>query len=117
MLSDLSYVPAPDETPQAIAVLVEHIRRIGVQRFLFGSDFNVLTPLQEIKNIDRLGLSKKEFQTLRQNCAPWAKRNTSADLIQHNFGGRSPLGVLPAALWTETKGAVVYSRNAVGLRS
>lgn len=72
VLFDLSYVPAPDETPQATAALIEQIRRIGMKRFLFGSDFNVLTPLQEIKDIDSLGLNRKELQTLRQNCAPWA---------------------------------------------
>ena len=72
VLFDLSYVPAPDETPQATAALVEQIRRIGMKRFLFGSDFNVLTPLEEIKDIDKLTLTREEMQTLRQNCAPWA---------------------------------------------
>ena len=46
VLFDLSYVPAPDETPKATAALMEQIRRIGMKRFLFGSDFNVLTPLE-----------------------------------------------------------------------
>jgi predicted TIM-barrel fold metal-dependent hydrolase len=72
VLFDLSYVPGPDETPQATAALIEQIRRIDIKRFLFGSDFNVLTPGQEIKNIDKLGLTGEELQTLRQNCAPWA---------------------------------------------
>jgi hypothetical protein len=43
-----------------------------MKRFLFGSDFNVLTPLEEIKDIGKLGLTKQELQTLQQNCAPWA---------------------------------------------
>jgi predicted TIM-barrel fold metal-dependent hydrolase len=54
------------------AALLEQIRRIGMKRSLFGSDFNVLTPLQEIKDIDKLGLTKPELRTLQQNCAPWA---------------------------------------------
>lgn len=72
VLFDLSYVPAPDETHLAAAALREQIRRIGMKRFLFGSDFNVLTPLQGIKAIDKLGLTREELQTLRRNCAPWA---------------------------------------------
>jgi hypothetical protein len=43
-----------------------------MKRFLFGSDFNVLTAEQEIKDIDKLGLTRDELRTLRQNCAPWA---------------------------------------------
>lgn len=72
VLFDLSYVPAPDETAQATAALLEQIRRIGIKRFVFGSDFNVLSPLQEIQSLEKLGLTRKELQILRQNCAPWA---------------------------------------------
>jgi predicted TIM-barrel fold metal-dependent hydrolase len=72
VLFDLSYVPAPDETPKVTAALREQIRRIGIKRFLFGSDFNVLTPREEIKDIDKLALTKAELETLAQNCAPWA---------------------------------------------
>jgi uncharacterized protein len=72
VLFDLSYVPAPDETPQATAALLAQIRRIGIKRFLFGSDFNVLTPLEEIKDIAKLGLTSEELETLKHNCAPWA---------------------------------------------
>jgi predicted TIM-barrel fold metal-dependent hydrolase len=72
VLFDLSYVPAPHETSETTAALIKQIRRIGIKRFLFGSDFNVLTPLQEIKDIDRFGLTRDELQTLQQNCAPWA---------------------------------------------
>jgi hypothetical protein len=71
-LFDVSYVPAPDDTPQAAAAVAQQMRRIGIKRFLFGSDFNVLTPLEEIKNLRKLGLTKEEWQTLRENCAPWA---------------------------------------------
>ena len=72
VLFDLSYVPAPEDTPRATAAVLEQMRRIGIKRFLFGSDFNVLTPLQGIKDIERLSLTKEELQTLHQNCAPWA---------------------------------------------
>lgn len=70
-LFDLSYVPAPDETPREATAVVEQMRRIGMKRFLFGSDFNVLTPLQEIKDIKKLSLTQEELRTLQQNCAPW----------------------------------------------
>ncbi len=72
VLFDLSYVPAPDESREDAAALTRQIRRIGIKRFLFGSDFNVLTPEEEIKFLDRLGLTTEELQALRQNCAPWA---------------------------------------------
>src|SRR5499427_3097685 len=72
VLFDLSYVPAPDETPDTTAALLEQMRRIGMKRFLFGSDFNVLTPLQQMRGIDKLALTRSELETLRQNCAPWA---------------------------------------------
>lgn len=68
VLFDLSYVPAPRESA---ARLTEQIRRIGIKRFLFGSDYNVLTPAHETKNLGRLGLTKEEWVTLRENCAPW----------------------------------------------
>jgi predicted TIM-barrel fold metal-dependent hydrolase len=71
VLFDLSYLPLPNETAQAIAALRDQMRRIGVKRFLFGSDFNERTPLKEIKDIDKIGLTTKELQTLGQNCAPW----------------------------------------------
>jgi predicted TIM-barrel fold metal-dependent hydrolase len=69
VLFDLSYVPAPHESGTA---LTEQIRRIGIKRFLFGSDYNVLTPKEEINNLGKLGLTKEEWETLRANCAPWA---------------------------------------------
>lgn len=72
VLFDVSYVPAPDETATDATALLQQMRRIGMKRFLFGSDFNVLTPLAEIKDLDKLGLTQDELQTLRNNCAPWA---------------------------------------------
>lgn len=72
VLFDISYVPAPDEKPRATAALLEQMRRIGMKRFLFGSDFNVLTPVREMKDIEKLGLTEQELRSLQQNCAPWA---------------------------------------------
>ena len=72
VLFDLSYVPAPDDAHSMTVALAEQIRRIGVKRFLFGSDFNVLTPPQEISDLDKLGLTREEMEILQQNCAPWA---------------------------------------------
>jgi predicted TIM-barrel fold metal-dependent hydrolase len=72
VLFDLSYVPAPDKNSEEAAALAQEIRRIGLRRFLFGSDFNVLTPAEEMMNLGKLGLTEAEFETLRENCAPWA---------------------------------------------
>lgn len=72
VIFDLSYVPEPDEDPRAVSELIQEVRRIGIRRFLFGSDFNVLTPLQEIENLSKAGLTTEEWQTLRAGCAPWA---------------------------------------------
>jgi predicted TIM-barrel fold metal-dependent hydrolase len=72
VLFDLSFVPAPGESREVASALTQQMRRIGIKRFLFGSDYNVLTLEQQIKNLDKLGLTKEEWQTLRENCAPWA---------------------------------------------
>jgi predicted TIM-barrel fold metal-dependent hydrolase len=57
---------------KSVEELARQIRRIGINRFLFGSDFNVLTPAGEVNNLRKLGLSDQEWQMLHQNCAPWA---------------------------------------------
>jgi predicted TIM-barrel fold metal-dependent hydrolase len=72
LLFDLSAVPAPGETSEVASALTREIRRIGIKRFLFGSDYNVFTPVQEVKNLGKLGLTNEEWQTLGENCAPWA---------------------------------------------
>lgn len=72
ILFDLSYVPGPHENSENTKEYAREIRRIGIRRFLFGSDFNVLTPVKEIANLRKLGLSEQDWQTLRENCAPWA---------------------------------------------
>jgi uncharacterized protein len=80
VLFDLAYVPAPEENAQAVISLMREVRRIGIDRFLFGSDFNVLTPRQEIAYLARLGLTKDEEDALRQNCAPWVCKESTATI-------------------------------------
>lgn len=71
VLFDLSYVPAPEEGAAVISSVLRQMRRIGIDRFVFGSDYNVLTPAEAASFIERLGLTQKEEDILRQNCAPW----------------------------------------------
>lgn len=71
VLFDISYVPAPEEGPDTVSALVQEMRRIGIERFLFGSDYNVLTPAEEAAAIMRLGLTSEEEHLLQENCAPW----------------------------------------------
>jgi predicted TIM-barrel fold metal-dependent hydrolase len=78
VLFDLAYVPAPDENAAAVMSLMREVRRIGIGRFLFGSDFNVLSPSQEIENLVRLGLMTDEENSLRRNCAPWVCQESTA---------------------------------------
>lgn len=72
-LFGLAYVPAPEQDAEAVSELLHAMRRIGIGRFLFGSDFNVLTPAQQIEALDRFGLTPKERDTLRASCGPWAR--------------------------------------------
>lgn len=78
VLFDLSYVPAPGESAATRDALVREMRRIGIQRFLFGSDFNVLSPRDEVTTLGKLGLTNEEWEILRKNCAPW---------VCHDSGG------------------------------
>ena len=71
VLFDLSYVPAPEEGPEVIAALRREMRRIGLERFLFGSDYNVLTPGEQDAALERLELAAEEMAVLRANCAAW----------------------------------------------
>ncbi len=70
-LFDLSYVPAPEQGTDTVAALRREMRRIGLERFLFGSDYNVLTPAGQIAALARLDLADEEESILRTNCAPW----------------------------------------------
>lgn len=71
VLFDLSYVPAPEQGTDTVAALRREMRRIGLERFLFGSDYNVLTPAGQIAALARLDLADEEESILRTNCAPW----------------------------------------------
>lgn len=82
VLFDLAYVPAPEEDAAAVIALMREVRRIGIERFHFGSDFNVLTPSQEIVYLARLGLTKGEEGALRRNCAPWVCEESTAARLQ-----------------------------------
>lgn len=84
VLFDLSYVPAPEEGPAVASAMVREMRRIGMQRFLFGSDYNVLTPGEAAAAIRRLGLTQAEESVLRANCAPWA----CPGKVENPLGGR-----------------------------
>lgn len=68
-----AYVPAPEQDAEAVSELLRAMRRTGLERFLFGSDFNVLTPARQIEVLDRFGLTEKERDVLRANCGPWAR--------------------------------------------
>jgi hypothetical protein len=81
VLFDLSYVPAPAETPQASAALIDQIRKIDMKRFLFGRDFNILTALQQIKDIDTLGL--KHYGTAL--CGPLISRAATSETCTEVF--------------------------------
>lgn len=72
VLFDLSYVPMPDATPQNAAAITQQMRRIGMNRFFFGSDFNETTPQLTVKNLARLHLTDAEWESLHGNCTPWA---------------------------------------------
>jgi predicted TIM-barrel fold metal-dependent hydrolase len=71
VLFDVSYVPDPKASSETLTAFAREMRRIGIKRFLFGSDFNVLTPAEEISNLKKLGLNEQEWETLQGNCAPW----------------------------------------------
>jgi predicted TIM-barrel fold metal-dependent hydrolase len=71
VLFDLAYVPAPEEGAETAAALARAMRRIGLERFLFGSDSDVLTTAEAISALERLGLTAAEMAVLRRNCAPW----------------------------------------------
>jgi hypothetical protein len=58
------------------AALTEQIKRIGIKRFLFGSDYNVQTPADQIENLRKRGLTKQEWQILKENCPPGRAEKT-----------------------------------------
>lgn len=71
LLFDLSFVPGPGEDATTTTRLMREIRRIGLERFLFASDFSVQTPEDAVRALDRLGLTPEERAVLARACAPW----------------------------------------------
>ncbi len=71
LLFDLSFVPAPGEDATTTTRLMREIRRIGLERFLFASDFDVQTVEEAVRALDRLGLSPEERAVIARACAPW----------------------------------------------
>jgi predicted TIM-barrel fold metal-dependent hydrolase len=71
VLFDLSFFPAPGEDSATVARLMTEVRRIGVGRFVFASDFDVQTPADAIRELDKLGLTAEEWEVVRRGCAPW----------------------------------------------
>lgn len=79
VLFDLSYVPAPEEGAAGVSSLALQMRRIGIDRLLFGSDYNVLAPAEAVRFIERLGLTPEEEVLLCQNRAPWVCLDTARE--------------------------------------
>ena len=69
---DLASVVMPQTTPQEAAALVEHMRKIGLSRFVVGTDYDAHTP-KDTDELDRktLPLSQQEWETIVRNCVPW----------------------------------------------
>jgi predicted TIM-barrel fold metal-dependent hydrolase len=76
LLFELSFVPLPGEDAAARAQVLQAMRRIGIGRFLFGSDFNIEMPLAAQARIRSLGLTAQEWQQVTRACAPWVCRGS-----------------------------------------
>jgi predicted TIM-barrel fold metal-dependent hydrolase len=69
---DLASVVSAKTTARQAADLVELMRKIGLSRFVVGSDYDGVTP-KATDELDRekLPLSEAEWRTLVQSCVPW----------------------------------------------
>ena len=67
---DLSFFVSKEDSTSAAQLLTE-MRRIGVERFLFASDFDVQTVVQAEARLDSLRLSPEERAVVARSCAPW----------------------------------------------
>ena len=73
VLFDLSGVVTSATAQQEAAALVDLMRRIGLKRFVLGSDYDFFTPRVTGEMMRaKLPLTDAEWQTLAHNCAPWA---------------------------------------------
>ncbi|MBK8006410.1 MAG: amidohydrolase family protein [Gemmatimonadetes bacterium] len=68
---DLSYFVWKDEDAAAVAQLLVEVRRIGVERFFFASDFDVQTVVAAAAAVDSLPLTPEERAVVARSCAPW----------------------------------------------
>ncbi len=69
---DLSFVPLNGTDSDGAAALGAALRRIGIDRLHFGSDFNVETPAAAQLRLRRLSLTPAEIARIAGACAPWA---------------------------------------------
>jgi predicted TIM-barrel fold metal-dependent hydrolase len=72
VMFDMSEAFTTKSTAQDVAAYVAVMRKIGLSRFLTGSDYNAHTP-KFVDEMDRhlLPLSQSEWQAIARNCAPW----------------------------------------------
>lgn len=75
---DLSFFAWKNEDSTAVAQLMTEVRRIGVARFFFASDFDVQTVLQAEAAVDSLGFTPEERAVVARGCAPWVCGAASA---------------------------------------
>jgi len=71
-----SVTPAITVTPDKAAAIASQIRRLGVQRLLFGSDAPTggpLTPTAAWESLRRLPLTEAELHTIATNVAPYLR--------------------------------------------
>jgi predicted TIM-barrel fold metal-dependent hydrolase len=65
----------PDEPEPRLVALVEHVRAIGIDRFLFGTDWPVVEPqLYLLDLIRRVPFDQGEIEHLAAAVAPWIRR-------------------------------------------
>jgi predicted TIM-barrel fold metal-dependent hydrolase len=79
VLFDLSGVITTETTAEQAAALAVLMRRIGLARFLMGSDYDFSTPRStDDLARSRLPVSDQEWRTVASNCAPWARSRSAS---------------------------------------
>jgi uncharacterized protein len=76
LLFDVTTVANGDITPEQAALIVRRIRQVGVERILFGSDApsgENLRPRESWAAFRRLPLTRREFETIARNVAPYLR--------------------------------------------
>ena len=73
VLFDLAAVVTPETTSEEATALAALMRKIGLSRFVMGSDYDSFMPkaTDELTR-QKLPLSNDEWHTVARNCAPWA---------------------------------------------